>query len=478
MERIRRESYVGAGLILLQDCGLSAAASLLGILLVRWVSEPIADFTALVFSWLGASVLATLGGSLLAGSHKVVRRWATLRSSSRLVGAVLFKESVLSLVLALGWIEVPSPALGVLGVLSDGMLTILLLIYVRFAARMFSKGEVRRVREAASRRNALVYGTGERSVRLAREMASGREFNVVGFVSVDESMGGRVIGDVIVYTCRDASDLRRLEWRLGGVDCLFFPKGWDGGDDNTHSNSQNDSNNSMADIGSSPTGTAGNPSAATDGITTKPDGDTSGIIRDGMTLAGRAVKRGFDVAVSGVLLVVFSPLAAASALAVKLEDGGPVLYRQERIGLGGRPFSILKFRSMRTDAESGGARLFGGDGDPRLTRVGGFLRRHHLDELPQLWNVFRGDMSFIGYRPERQVYISRIMERNPRYRYLYQIRPGVTSYATLYNGYTDTLEKMLTRLDLDLYYLRHHSLLFDARVLALTFLSIVSGKKF
>ena len=134
---------------------------------------------------------------------------------------------------------------------------------------------------------------------------------------------------------------------------------------------------------------------------------------------------------------------------------------------------------MRLDAEAGGKpALYSGDDDPRLTKVGKFLRQHHLDELPQLWNVFRGDMSFIGYRPERQFYIDQIMERNPRYRYLYQIRPGVTSYATLYNGYTDTLEKMLTRLDLDLYYLRNHSVLFDAKVLGLTFLSIVTGRKF
>ncbi|MBR5703182.1 MAG: sugar transferase [Bacteroidales bacterium] len=190
-------------------------------------------------------------------------------------------------------------------------------------------------------------------------------------------------------------------------------------------------------------------------------------------------KRAFDIALSGVLLIVFSPLIMICALAVLIEDGSPVIYSQERIGLGGRPFHILKFRSMRLDAEAMGIpMLYSGDDDPRLTRVGKFLRQHHLDELPQLWNVFRGDMSFIGYRPERQFYIDRIMERNPRYRYLYQIRPGVTSYATLYNGYTDTLEKMLTRLDLDLYYLRNHSVLFDFRVLGMTFLRIVSGQKF
>lgn len=133
---------------------------------------------------------------------------------------------------------------------------------------------------------------------------------------------------------------------------------------------------------------------------------------------------------------------------------------------------------MRVDAEAAGRPiLYSGDEDPRLTRVGKFLRIHHLDELPQFWNVLVGDMSFIGYRPERQFFIDKIMEVNPRYQFLYQIRPGITSYATLYNGYTDTMEKMLTRLDMDLYYLRNHSVLFDFRILGLTFLSIVSGKK-
>ena len=188
--------------------------------------------------------------------------------------------------------------------------------------------------------------------------------------------------------------------------------------------------------------------------------------------------RSFDILLSGALLIVFSPVLLVCAIAIRLEDGDPAIYSQVRIGRGGKPFNILKFRSMLKDAEADGPELYAGDEDPRLTRVGKFLRQHHLDELPQLWNVFVGDMSFIGYRPERQYYIDQIMERNPRYQYLYQIRPGVTSYATLYNGYTDTLEKMLTRLDLDLYYLRNHSLRFDLMVLAKTFFSIIGGKKF
>ena len=114
----------------------------------------------------------------------------------------------------------------------------------------------------------------------------------------------------------------------------------------------------------------------------------------------------------------------------------------------------------------------------RFTKVGRFLRVHHLDELPQLWNVVRGDMSFIGPRPERNFYIDQIMKLDPRYAYLYQIRPGVTSYATLYNGYTDTMEKMLKRLELDLYYLKHRSWWFDITILFKTFVNLAIGKKF
>ena len=133
---------------------------------------------------------------------------------------------------------------------------------------------------------------------------------------------------------------------------------------------------------------------------------------------------------------------------------------------------------MKIDAEKNGPDLIATSGDPRLTKVGKFLRAHHLDELPQLWNVFKGDMAFIGPRPERKYYIDQIIEKDPRYTYLYQIRPGVTSYATLYNGYTDTIEKMLKRLELDLYYMENHSWWFDMKILGKTFINIVFGKKF
>lgn len=192
------------------------------------------------------------------------------------------------------------------------------------------------------------------------------------------------------------------------------------------------------------------------------------------------MKRFLDFLIACVCIIVFAPLFVICFIAILLEDGQPAIYSQERIGLHGKPFNIYKFRSMRRDAEQEGPQLLldGAMNDPRLTRVGRFLRAHHLDELPQLWNVLRGDMAFIGYRPERKFYIDQIMERDPRYELLYKIRPGVTSYATLYNGYTDTIEKMLRRLELDLYYLEHQSMWFDAKVLFKTFISIVFGKEF
>ena len=191
------------------------------------------------------------------------------------------------------------------------------------------------------------------------------------------------------------------------------------------------------------------------------------------------MKRAFDCVLSAICLIVFSPLLICCGLAIFIEDGKPVIFSQERIGLHGKPFRIYKFRSMHMGAESiGEPQLLEISGDSRLTRVGEFLRRHHLDELPQLWNVFIGDMAFIGPRPERKYYIEKIMEKDPRYTQLYQIRPGVTSYATLYNGYTDTMEKMLRRLELDLYYLEHRSWWFDIKILAKTFTNIVFGKIF
>jgi len=201
-------------------------------------------------------------------------------------------------------------------------------------------------------------------------------------------------------------------------------------------------------------------------------------IYDGMNGLERDVKRIFDFIAAAIALILFSPLFIICYILIKKEDGGSVIFKQERIGRFGRPFYIYKFRSMQEDAEKNGPALFQHERDHRLTSIGKFLRMHHLDELPQLWNVLVGDMSFVGPRPERKFYIDQIIQHDERYTFLYQVRPGVTSYATLYNGYTDTMDKMLRRLELDLYYLRKRSWWFDIKILINTFLNIAIGKKF
>ena len=193
----------------------------------------------------------------------------------------------------------------------------------------------------------------------------------------------------------------------------------------------------------------------------------------------RVIKRTFDFTLALISLVDFSPLIALIALMIKREEpDGDVLYCQERIGYKGKPFMLYKFRSMRMDAERDNSPQLFTDGDSRLTRVGAFIRAHHLDEFPQLWNVIKGEMSFVGPRPERQFFIDQIMQYNPDYVRLYAVRPGLFSYATLYNGYTDTMEKMLERLRLDLKYLDNFSIFTDVKIIFLTAFSIIFGTKF
>lgn len=197
-----------------------------------------------------------------------------------------------------------------------------------------------------------------------------------------------------------------------------------------------------------------------------------------MNALNENLKRIFDFTASCGGMVVFSPLYLAIYIAIKCESKGPAIFRQERIGRGGKAFTLYKFRSMKVTSESDGKPALCQHGDARLTRVGKFIREYHLDELPQLWNVAKGDMSFVGPRPERQYYIDKIMEVNPEYERLYELRPGLFSYATLHNGYTDTLEKMLKRLEYDLEYLENRTMAMDTKIIFQTVWSILSGKKF
>lgn len=182
----------------------------------------------------------------------------------------------------------------------------------------------------------------------------------------------------------------------------------------------------------------------------------------------RCVKRvaDFVCALLGILLLL--PVFIAIAIVLKLQKNGPVIFSQERIGYQGRPFTIYKFRTLSTVVEDEGPQLIARSDSVKSTQFERWLREHHIDELPQLWNVLRGDMSLVGPRPERKYYINQIMEHNHDYVLIYQMRPGLTSEATIYNGYTDTMEKMLKRLDMDIRYLENRTLGLDLKIILST----------
>ncbi len=199
------------------------------------------------------------------------------------------------------------------------------------------------------------------------------------------------------------------------------------------------------------------------------------ITENHMSDAELCIKRAFDIVMATIGLIVLSPLLAVIAIMVKGNSKGPVIYQQERIGLYGIPFYIYKFRTMIEHAEEGQPQLTH-DHDPRITSVGHWLRKYRLDELPQLWNILRGDMSIVGPRPERQFFIDQIMQQAPYYCLLYKVRPGLTSWGPIRVGYTDTIDKMIERLNYDIVYIENMSLLLDMKILFFTIDIILRGK--
>ncbi len=194
-----------------------------------------------------------------------------------------------------------------------------------------------------------------------------------------------------------------------------------------------------------------------------------------MSDSALCIKRAFDIVASLLAMMFLSPIYLLLSVLVAVTSHGPVIYCQERIGLHGKPFRILKFRTMYLNSEPD-TPLLSRDNDPRITPVGHFMRKYRLDELPQMWNIFRGDMSIVGPRPERGYFIDQIVKEAPYYCLLYKIRPGLTSWGPIKVGYTDTIEKMVDRLNYDIMYMENMSIQLDLKILFFTIRVICDGK--
>lgn len=199
------------------------------------------------------------------------------------------------------------------------------------------------------------------------------------------------------------------------------------------------------------------------------------VSHDIMPVWQKYAKQGFDLLVSVLVLVIGAPVFILTACCVKFTSQGPIFYTHERIGLHGKPFNIIKFRSMHVDAEDAGPAL-SSENDTRITRFGRFMRKMRLDEIPQFFNVLKGEMSLVGPRPERQFYIDQIVKRAPHYIHLQKVKPGITSWGQVKYGYAENVEEMIQRLKYDVIYIENMSLIVDFKILIYTVLTVLRGR--
>jgi exopolysaccharide biosynthesis polyprenyl glycosylphosphotransferase len=189
-----------------------------------------------------------------------------------------------------------------------------------------------------------------------------------------------------------------------------------------------------------------------------------------------AAKRLFDLTMSGLLLICAAPLLGVLAIAIKLDSEGPVFYWQERLGRGGKPYRIHKLRTMRKDAEKLSGPVWASQKDPRVTRLGAFLRKTRLDEIPQVFAVFRGDMSFVGPRPERPFFVQQLKAQIPFFGLREAVKPGITGWAQIRFPYGSSVEDSRAKLEYDLYYVQHQSLFLDLAICFHTVKTVLFGR--
>jgi sugar transferase (PEP-CTERM system associated) len=410
--------------------------------------------TALLFAFFAVMALFAMG------LYTIRQRSGTAGTVLRVVAGLLVAAALSALV----YYVVPNLAIG------RGMLA--LTTFISVASSMVARLLFERiVDQDLFKRRVLVYGAGIRAASLLdlRRRADQRGFRIVGFIATEGDelrappdrlldrpddlyawIAANPIDEIVV-----AMDDRRrgfpmhefLECRLAGIEILELPTFL-----------ERETGKVRLDVL--------NPSWIIFG-----DGFRASVIQ-------RTVERAVDVGVSLALLVLAAPAILLTALAIKFEEGldAPVLYRQRRVGQQGVQFDVLKFRSMRVDAEPQGQAIWAAKDDPRITRVGAFMRKSRIDELPQLVNVLRGDMSFVGPRPERPEFVHKLEHTIPYYRERHSVKPGITGWAQLCYPYGSSEKDALEKLQYDLYYVKNRSLLFDLAILVQTVEVVLWGK--
>jgi sugar transferase (PEP-CTERM system associated) len=418
-----------------------------------------ADNEVVVMSLLSALTLALTASAIGAYRHEA-RRVSLLTVQRFAIGALAaFVLLTIATIFSGEWMHVlPWPWLA--GVLTGAVLTAMAFRVV--GQRLLFVGESLKPR-------ALVLGTGELAGTVAQAITEHRGTRLVGFAAVDGDDAGDVVPpwDVVAFEgdlaavakAHKATEIvvavenRRgrlpieclLRCRMQGIDVIEAP-------------SFLERETGRVDI-----------EALRPSWLIFSNGFASDVVYS-------VTKRGCDLAGAVLGLVLTAPLMALVALAVRLETPGPVLYTQKRVGRLGRPFTIFKFRSMYVDAERRGQARWATKDDPRITRVGRILRRTRLDELPQLFNVLRGDMSFIGPRPERPEFVDRLAAQIPYYNERHRIRPGLTGWAQINYRYSDSFESSKEKLCYDLYYLKNRSLFLDLVITQQTMRILISGE--